>query len=75
METHETKVICDRCKKDITETYQRKLCRRQIFWFKSTVDYYDLCSECDSSFRLQWLKGESVDGIKKEDENAEENTA
>ena len=75
METHETKIICDRCGQDITKTYRRKLCRRNTFWFKTTVDYYDLCDDCDSSFRFHWLKGEPVDGVKKEDKNAGKDSA
>ena len=67
MEIHETKVICDRCGKDITKTYQRRLCRRHTFWFKDTFTNYDLCDECDSSFRLRWLAGDPVDGVKKEE--------
>jgi len=70
MEIHDTKILCDRCGKDITKTCQRTLCRKQVLWFGFTTTYYDLCSDCDSSFRLQWLKGKPVDGIRKEDKNA-----
>ena len=67
MEINETKVICDRCKKDITKTYKRKLWRKQSFWFKETFTCYDLCDECDSSFRFYWMEGKPVDGVKKEE--------
>ena len=67
MEIHDTKILCDRCGKDITKFYQRKLCRKQVFWFRDTVTYYDLCSECDSSFRLYWIKGKPVDGVKEDE--------
>lgn len=63
MEIHETKILCDRCGKDITKSYQRKLFRKQSFWFKDTFTSYDLCDECDSSFRFKWLKGMPVDSI------------
>lgn len=67
MTTYETKVICDRCKKDITKMTQRPLSRRQIFWFRDTITNYDLCSECDSSFRFHWLEGKPVDGVKEDE--------
>ena len=67
MEIHDTKILCDRCGKDITKSCQSKLCRHQTFWFKDTVTYYDLCSECDSSFRFYWLKGKPVDGVKEDE--------
>ena len=64
MEIHDTKILCDRCGKDITKSYQKKLFRRQVFWFKDTFTSYDLCDECDSNFRFYWIKGKSVDGVK-----------
>lgn len=75
MEIYETKIICDRCGKDITKMYQRKLCRKHVFWFRDSFTNYDLCSDCDSNFRFCWLKGKPINGVKKENEDAGKDSA